>query len=66
MRSGLISNAARNGASVWRMNEISRHKSTDVLAGVIREAELFRQYASPHIAPKLSYKKLFLHGKPEM
>jgi hypothetical protein len=33
------------------MNEISRHKSTDVLAGVIREAELFQ-----HIAPKLSYK----------
>jgi hypothetical protein len=28
------------------MKEISRHKSTDVLAGYIREAELFQQHAS--------------------
>jgi hypothetical protein len=34
------------GASVWKMNEISRHKSSDVLAGYIREAELFQQHAS--------------------
>jgi hypothetical protein len=46
MRSGWISTAARNGASVWKMKEISRHKSTDVLAGYIREAELFQQHAS--------------------
>jgi hypothetical protein len=41
MRSGWISTAARNGASIWKMKEISRHKSTGVLAGYIREAELF-------------------------
>jgi hypothetical protein len=46
MRSGWISTAASNGASVWKMKEISRHKSTDVLAGYIREAELFHQHAS--------------------
>jgi integrase len=46
MRSGWISTAASNGASVWKMKEISRHKSTDVLAGYIREAELFQQHAS--------------------
>jgi integrase len=46
MRSGWISTAARNGASVWKMKEISRHKTTDVLASYIREAELFQQHAS--------------------
>jgi site-specific recombinase XerC len=46
MRSGWISTAARNGASLWKMKEISRHKSTDVLAGYVREAELFQQHAS--------------------
>jgi hypothetical protein len=46
MRSGWISTGARNGASVWKMKEISRHKSTDVLAGYIREAELFQRHAS--------------------
>jgi hypothetical protein len=46
MRSGWISTAVNNGASVWKMKEISRHKSTDVLAGYIREAELFHQHAS--------------------
>jgi hypothetical protein len=43
MRSGWISTAARNGASVWKMKEISRHKRTDVHAGYVREAELFQQ-----------------------
>jgi hypothetical protein len=28
------------------MKEISRHKSTDVLAGYVRDAELFQQHAS--------------------
>jgi hypothetical protein len=45
MRSWL-STGARNGASVWKMKEISRHKSTDVLAGYVRGAELFQQHAS--------------------
>jgi hypothetical protein len=38
MRSGWLSTAARNGASVRKVKEISRHKSTDVLARYIREA----------------------------
>jgi hypothetical protein len=46
MRSGWISTAARNGASIWKMKGISRHKSTDVPAGYIHEAELFQQHAS--------------------
>jgi hypothetical protein len=46
MRSGWISTAAKNGASVWKMKEISRRKSTDVL-GYVRDAELFQEPASP-------------------
>jgi hypothetical protein len=46
LRSGCISTAARNGASVWKMKEISRHKTTDVLAGYIREAELLQQHTA--------------------
>ncbi len=34
MRRGWTSTAAKNGAILSRMKEISRHKSTDVLAGV--------------------------------
>jgi hypothetical protein len=37
---------AKNGASVWKMKETSRHKSTDVFAACVREAELFQQHAS--------------------
>jgi hypothetical protein len=30
---------------LWKTKEISRHKSTGVLAGYDREAELFQQHA---------------------
>jgi hypothetical protein len=33
-------------SSVWKMKEISRRKSTDVLAGYVRDAELFQEHAS--------------------
>jgi hypothetical protein len=46
MRSGRISTAAKDGASVWKMKEISRRKSTEVLAGYVRDAELFQEHAS--------------------
>jgi hypothetical protein len=56
MRSGWISTAARNGASVWKMKEISRHKSTDVFAAYVREAELFQQHA--YSPPSLGVEKI--------
>jgi hypothetical protein len=46
MRAGWITTAARNGANVFKMKEVSRHKSTDVLAGYVRNAMLFDQHAS--------------------
>jgi hypothetical protein len=37
--------AARRGASVFKMRDVSRHKSMDVLQSYIRDAELFRDHA---------------------
>ena len=37
--------AARSGASVFKMREVSRHKSMQVLADYVRDAELFRDHA---------------------
>jgi site-specific recombinase XerD len=45
MRSGFLTSAARRGASVWKMQEVSRHKSIDVLSGYIRDAKLFEDHA---------------------
>jgi integrase len=45
LRSGFITSAARNGASIWKLAEISRHRSMDVLRGYIRDTELFGDHA---------------------
>jgi site-specific recombinase XerD len=45
LRSGFLTSAARRGASVWKMQEVSRHKSIDVLSGYIRDAKLFEGHA---------------------
>jgi formate dehydrogenase assembly factor FdhD len=45
LRSGFLTSAARAGKSVFRMKDVSRHKSMDVLAGYVREAEIFKDHA---------------------
>jgi hypothetical protein len=45
LRSGFLTSAARRGASVFKMRDVSRHKSMDVLQGYVRDAELFRDHA---------------------
>jgi integrase len=45
LRAGFITDAARHGASVFKIREVSRHKDLDVLADYVREAELFRDHA---------------------
>lgn len=45
LRSGFLTAAARSGASVFKMREVSRHKSMQVLADYVRDAELFRDHA---------------------
>jgi site-specific recombinase XerD len=45
LRSGFLTSAAEAGASVFKMTEVSRHKSVDVLRGYVRRADLFREHA---------------------
>jgi integrase len=45
LRSGFLTSAARRGASVFKMRDVSRHKSMDVLQSYIPDAELFRDHA---------------------
>lgn len=45
LRSGFLTSAAANGASIFKMMDVSRHKSADALRGYIQDAELFRNHA---------------------
>jgi integrase len=45
LRSGFLTSAAANGASIFKMMEVSRHKSIDTLRIYIRDAELFKNHA---------------------
>jgi len=45
LRSGFLSSAARRGASIFKMMDVSRHRSVDTLRGYVRDAELFRDHA---------------------
>lgn len=45
LRAGFLTEAARQGASIFKMREVSRHKSVQVLAEYVREADLFRDHA---------------------
>jgi len=45
LRSGFLTSAAESGASIWKLAEVSRHKSLDTLRGYVRRADLFRDHA---------------------
>ena len=45
LRSGFLTSAAAKGASVFKMMDVSRHRSMDTLRGYVRDAELFRDHA---------------------
>lgn len=45
LRSGFLTEAARQGASIFKMRDVSRHKSVQVLSDYVRDAELFRDHA---------------------
>lgn len=45
LRSGFLTSAAAHGASIFKMVDVSRHKSVDTLRGYIRDAEIFRNHA---------------------
>jgi site-specific recombinase XerD len=45
LRSGFLTSAAESGASVFKMTEVSRHKSMDTLRGYVRRVDLFKEHA---------------------
>jgi site-specific recombinase XerD len=45
LRSGFLTSAAARGASIFKMMDVSRHKSVDTLRGYVRDAEMFRDHA---------------------
>ena len=46
LRSGFLTSAARNRASIFKMADQSRHKSLDVLRGYVRDEERFEDHAA--------------------
>jgi integrase len=45
LRSGFLTSAAESGADVFKMMEVSRHKSMDTLRGYVRRTDLFKKHA---------------------
>jgi integrase len=45
LRAGFLTSAARRGASIFKMMDVSRHRSVDTLRGYIRDAEIFKDHA---------------------
>jgi integrase len=45
LRSGFLTSAAQQRASIFKMQAQSRHKSLDVLSGYVRAQELFEDHA---------------------
>jgi site-specific recombinase XerD len=45
VRSGFITSAAKRGASIFEMMDVSRHRSVETLRGYARNAELFKDHA---------------------
>jgi site-specific recombinase XerD len=45
MRAGFLTSAAAKGANLFKMMDVSRHKSVDTLRGYVRSADAFRDHA---------------------
>jgi site-specific recombinase XerD len=45
LRAGFLTSAARRGASLFKMMDVSRHRSLSTLKGYIRDGELFADHA---------------------
>jgi hypothetical protein len=45
LRSGFLTSAAGNGASIFKMMDVSGHRSVDTLRGYVRDAELSKDHA---------------------
>jgi formate dehydrogenase assembly factor FdhD len=40
-----LTSAAARGASIFKMKDVSRHRSVDTLRGYVRDTELFKDHA---------------------
>jgi hypothetical protein len=46
MRAGFLTSAAKRGASIFKMMDQSRHRSSvETLRGYVRDAEIFKEHA---------------------
>jgi site-specific recombinase XerD len=45
LRAGFLTSAAQRGASVFKLMDVSRHKSVDTLSAYVRDIELFSNHA---------------------
>jgi site-specific recombinase XerD len=45
LRAGFLTSAAAKGANIFKMRDVSGHKSMDTLQGYVRSAEAFRNHA---------------------
>ena len=45
LRAGFVTAAARAGADIWKIQQVSRHESVQVLSGYVRDARLFDDHA---------------------
>ena len=45
LRAGFLTSASEHGASTFKMQEVSRHRSIDVLAGYVRRTDAFKGHA---------------------
>jgi integrase len=45
LRAGFLTSAAKRGASIFKMLDVSRHRNIDTLKGYVRDGELFTNHA---------------------
>ncbi len=45
LRAGFITSAARSGAGLFKIMDVSRHRSVETVRGYVRDAELFQDHA---------------------
>jgi site-specific recombinase XerD len=49
LRAGFLTSAAKRGASIFKMMDVSRHRSVNTLRGYVRDAELFKDHAGANL-----------------
>ena len=45
LRAGFLTSAAEAGANIFKMIEVSRHRTMETVRGYVRNAELFKNHA---------------------